>query len=152
LLAVAVCGVVIAIRHEQTEGIAVPKDMPATAKFLQSGFDIANDEPQGNWVACRYQEDDAADWCRVTDQKGMVVYQGNFLPLNSTQPYRDEEMTVASVNPKKMWVKGPVEELPVPVIPLTSGGVLVPAADRYALIQRWTADSSEYDSVRNATP
>jgi hypothetical protein len=150
VLAVAVCGVVLLIRHAETESLAIPKDMPANSKFLQSGFNIANDEAQGTWVACRLEAGEGTDWCRVTDQKGIVLFQGSFLPLNSTQPLGDGELAVAAVNPTKIWVKGPVEGLPVPAIPLANGSMLVPAGDRYALIQRWNADPSEYDAVRNS--
>ncbi len=144
------CGVVLFVRHARTEGsVAVPRDMPSNAKFLQSGFDVATNEPQGNWVACSLHSADGLDWCRVTDQKGVVVYQGDFLPVSTTAPLPDNQLAVAPVNPKKIWVHGPVEDGPVPAIPLMNGGVLVPASDRYALLERWKADSYEYDLLRD---
>ena len=143
--------VALMIWHARGAGVAVPKDMPSNAKFLQSGFEVSTNEPLGNWVACSLHPAESVDWCRVTDQKGTVVYQGDFLPVNSTQPLPDAELIVMSANPKKIWVHGPVEDGPVPAIPLTSGSVLVPASDRYALMQRWASDSTEYDSVREST-
>ncbi len=141
--------VVLVIRSARREEVAVPRDMPANAKFLQSGFDVATNEPQGDWVACSLHSADGLDWCRVTDQKGTVLYEGDFLPVNSTQPVGDDQLQVAGANPRKIWVKGPVEGGPVPAIPLTSGSVLVPASDRYALMQRWASDPTEYDTVRD---
>ena len=90
---------------------------------------------------------DGSDWCRVTDQKGIVLYQGDFLPTASTtSPVGNDQLKVSSRRIRsKMWVHGPVEGGPVPAIPLTNGTVLVPASDRYALLQRWANDS---DGVR----
>ncbi len=147
---VVAVGVVLAVRYARTEQIRVPADMPANSKFLQTGFNVSDGEPLGSWIACSLHEADNLDWCRVTDQKGTVVYQGDFLPLNSTRPLSNDQLTVANLNPKKMWVKGPVESGPVPVILLAGGNVLVPSADRDALIQRWAADSTEYDVIKDS--
>ena len=123
--------------------------MPPNAKFLQSGFDVATNEPQGDWVACTLHASDGLNWCRVTDQKGMVLYEGDFLPVNSDQPLGNDQLNVAPANPRKIWVRGPAEGGPVPAIPLTGGAVLVPASDRDALKQRWATDPTEYDTVRD---
>jgi hypothetical protein len=149
--AIVMCAAVLVVRHSRTEQLAVPRDMPANAKFLQTGFDVSDGEPLGTWIACSLHQADGLDWCRVTDQKGTVVYQGDFLPVNGTRALGNEELTVASINPKKMWVHGPVESGPVPAILLTSGNMLVPAADRDALLQRWARDSGEYDVIKDST-
>jgi hypothetical protein len=146
------CGVVLLVRHARTEmQVAVPRDMPQNAKFLQSGFDVNTNEPLGNWVACTLHDADGSDWCRVTDQKGIVLYQGDFLPTATTSPVGNDQLKVSTIDPKKMWVHGPVEGGPVPAIPLTNGAVLVPASDRYALLQRWASDSAEFDIIREGS-
>ncbi len=143
------CGVVLLVRHARTETqVAIPRDMPPQSKFLQSGFDVNTNEPVGNWVACTLHEADGSDWCRVTDQKGIVLYQGDFLPTASTSPVGNDQLTVAPADPRKLWVHGPVEGGPVPAIPLINGTVLVPASDRYALLQRWATDPTEFDAIR----
>jgi hypothetical protein len=126
---------------------AVPKDMPANAQFLPSGFDIANDEQQGNWVACRMDDAQNTNWCRVTDTHGKVVFEGDYLPLAKSEPVDLSDLKIAKVNPGKMWVEGPAEEQPVPVIALEDGNLLVPASDRDALAQRWTNEPEELARV-----
>ena len=150
LFAVVAFGSVIAVRHaERGMNASVPKDMPEDSHFLPSGFNVANNEQTGDWIACRVDAQQATDWCRVTDQRGMVVYQGDFLPLNSAAPLPGNALAVASTDPQKMWVRGPAEAGPVPVIPLQGGNVLVPAADRDALRQRWAVDSTEISRIES---
>ena len=144
----AVCGGVLLAQHAiRATNAALPSDMPRDAHFLASGFDIATSEAQGNWIACRVNPEQATDWCRVTDQKGSVVFQGDYLPADSPIAVSADELQVANVRPDRIWVRGPVEQGPVPVIALTNGKVLVPAADREALDQRWSLDPAELNRV-----
>ncbi|SNT27157.1 hypothetical protein SAMN05421770_106227 [Granulicella rosea] len=147
-LAIVTFGVlsaVIVINHaDSAMHASIPQDMPANAKFEQSGFNLNRNEATGNWIACRPELSENGDWCRVTDQKGTVVFQGNFLPVDSNRVVPSSELQIATVDPEKMWVKGPVEQGPVPVISLANGKVLVPAEDRTALNDRWLSDPEEY--------
>ena len=87
------------------------------------------------------------NWCRVTDAKGDVVYEGDYLPLHGLAPLSLDNLQVGRADPDKLWVKGPVEGGPVPVIPLVSGDVLVPAADREALATRWAQNPAELQAL-----
>ncbi|ADW70260.1 hypothetical protein [Granulicella tundricola] len=148
LLAVALVAVVLAVRHG---GIAMqaslPKDMPENAHFLQSGYDVNTNEAKGNWIACRVDSEQGVNWCRVTDAHGMVVYEGNYLPVDSSSPVPESELKIVADSPSKLWVNGPVESSPVPVIKLANGRLLVPSADRGPLAERWKIDPSEYDQI-----
>jgi hypothetical protein len=147
-LGIAVCIIFLAVRHGQVAMEAArPKDMPEGAHFIQSGYDVNTNEPKGNWVACKVDEVQTTNWCRVTDARGMVVYEGFFLPVNSSVPAQESELKIAVNSVSKLWVRGPAEEAPVPVIRLENGKLLVPLADRDALNQRWREDSSEYNAV-----
>jgi len=81
---------VLAVRH----GVAalqpdIPQDMPrGTSYFVQSGYNLQRNEPIGQWIACRPDLPQGGDLCRVTDNHGMVIYQGEFLPLRGNQPRR----------------------------------------------------------------
>lgn len=121
----------------------VPTDMPRDASFAQSGYDIQHNEPRGNWIACRADIRQSTDFCRVTDAHGTVIYQGAFLPVNSSRPVAAAQLKVATVDEKRLWVRGPAEAAPVPVIPLTNGAILVPAGDAYALADRWNSNPDE---------
>ncbi len=143
----AVCVVCVAatlvVRHgEAAMRPALPSDMPAQAQFLQSGYDVTKLEAQGDWVACGVDQDQGQDWCRVTDKDGLVVYQGDFLPLTSDAPLPGGELNVSAAHPEHLWVAGP-GGVPEPVIPLTGGALLVPAADRAALADRWSSHPEE---------
>ncbi len=127
-----------------------PADMPADAQFLSSGYDIEHNEAQGAWVACRVDALEATDWCRMTDQNGQVVFQGAYLPVGSANALPSDRLRVAVINPQKLWVQSPAHQVPEPVLPLASGGMLVPAEDEYALEQRWRADPREYRGVMKA--
>jgi hypothetical protein len=129
---------------------AVPKDMPEDSQFLGSGFDLSHNEPQGNWIECHPSEAEDSDFCRITDVKGTVMFQGEYLPLTDTKPLdpsNPHQVQVAKVKPDNLWVRGPAEGQPVPVIPLTDGRVLVPADDREALAARWSAEPEELERV-----
>ena len=145
--AIAGSGVLIVAHAGSAMDAARPTDMPADAAFLQSGYNVSQSEPRGTWVACRMDPNEEADFCRVTDAKGTIVYQGAFLPYDSQEPLPQRDLRVISINPDKMWVVGPAAGGPVPIIPLANGRVLVPSADRYALQQRWANDATELTSL-----
>ena len=122
---------------------ALPSDMPAQSRFMQSGYDVAHLEPTGAWVACGTDRAEQANWCRVTDSHGQVVFEGDYLPLSSPTPIPLELIALSQTDPARLWVKGPSEGSPVPVIPLVNGDVLVPMSDRDALADRWAGNPQE---------
>ena len=126
---------------------ALPSDMPAQAQFMQSGYDIAHLEPTGAWIACGTDRAEQANWCRVTDAHGQVVYEGDYLPLRSQAPLTLSQINLSHADPAKLWVSGPSEGSPVPVIPLVGGDILVPSADREALADRWASNPQELESL-----
>jgi hypothetical protein len=121
----------------------VPSNMPSDAHFVQSGYDLAHNDPEGNWIACRVDAEQNTDFCRVTDPHGFVIFEGDFLPLDSLVPVAAVNLRFAEHDPGHLWVKGPAEGGPVPVIPLADGQLLVPAADSQALADRWAKDPDE---------
>ena len=126
---------------------ALPSDMPAQAQFMQSGYDIAHLEPTGAWIACGTDRAAQANWCRVTDAHGQVVYEGDYLPLRNQVPLPLDRIELSHSDPTKLWVSGPTEGAPVPVIPLVDGDFLVPSADRDALADRWAGDPQELQNL-----
>jgi hypothetical protein len=148
VIAVGVFASIIVLRHaDMAMHASVPKDMPQNAQFVQSGFDVSRNEAQGEWIACQTNASEGDNWCRVTDQRGMVVYQGGFLPVGSPVPVPENQLKIAETAPDKMWVEGPFEAGPVPVIPLRNGQVLVPETDQAALATRWAKDPGEFQQV-----
>jgi hypothetical protein len=122
---------------------SVPNNMPSDAHFVQSGYDLQHNEPEGDWVACTPNAEQNTDFCRVTDPHGFVIFEGQFLPLHSGQPVARANLRFAARDPGHLWVQGPAEGGPVPVIPLADGQLLVPAADSDALADRWARDPDE---------
>ncbi len=121
----------------------LPPDMPGDAHFVQSGYDLLRNEPEGDWIACRTDLQQNTDYCRVTDAHGNVIYEGDFLPVNSEEPVAARDLRFAARDLRQLWVKGPAEAGPVPVIPLAGGQLLVPADDSLALADRWARDPDE---------
>ena len=144
----AVIGGILLVQHAN-QGLqpARPLDMPAGAHFVASSYDLTLNEPKGDWVACIIDRTQNADFCRVTDDRGAVVYQGDFLPLRSEEPVPAGELQVARMNADHLFVEGPAEEGPVPVIRLVNGAVLVPIADSEALADRWSSHPEELRQI-----
>ncbi len=141
-------GTVMVVLHgKDAPHPAIPRDMPRNAYFVQSGYDLDRNEATGNWIACSNDTDQNTNLCRVTDAHGTVIYQGDFLPLNGAQPVPDRDLKVASTDSDKMWVTGPAEAGPVPVIPLANGQILVPADDSEVLSARWKSDPDDLQRV-----
>ena len=149
LLFVLVCAVsILAITHaEFALRPALPNDMPAESQFLESGYDINHLEPKGEWVGCTDSDSAQAAFCRVTDAHGVVVFQGDFLPLNRWQPLQGESLQPHTLSHEQLWVHGPAEQSPVPVIRLASGALLVPTVDRDALADRWAGNPQELHQI-----
>jgi hypothetical protein len=122
---------------------SVPPNMPPDARFVQTGYDLNTNDPLGNWIVCRRNLAESGDWCRVTSQRGDVVFEGQFLPLDSPQPVPAGKLAIGSVNPHRLWITGPAEQAPVPAIPLADGQLLVPIADRLSLLERWSKNPKE---------
>jgi hypothetical protein len=146
---VITAGTVLLVRHGVTAlNPAIPKDMPRNAYFAQSGYNLQRNEPLGDWIACRLDAEQNADLCRVTDNHGVVIYQGEFLPLHGSQPVPADQLKIAANDdPGSLWVRGPAEGGPVPVIPLVNGKILVPRDDSDALADRWAKNSDELNRI-----
>lgn len=141
---VLAAGIMVLARHGMYALRAeVPKDMPSNSHFIQSGYDLRRNEPQGNWISCRPDFPEEADFCRVTDARGVVIYQGDFLALGGSQAVSQANLRFATTDPRNLWVRGPAENGPVPVIHLANGQILVPAGDSDALADRWARDPDE---------
>jgi hypothetical protein len=137
-------GAFMLVRHGVTAlRPARPVDMPSSSYFVQSGYDLARNEPTGEWIACRDDAEEAADFCRVTDARGSVIFQGDFLPMRERGPIPVSQLRIAGETDRSLWVQGPAENGPVPVIPLANGDVLVPSDDTYALSVRWRQNPDE---------
>ncbi len=144
----AVAGIFLVVRHgDMASHPALPTDMPRGSNFVPSGYDVSRLEAKGQWVACSTDTAQNTDFCRVTDTRGNVVYQGDFLPLRSAEPLPADALKVASIKADRMWVEGPAEKGPVPVIPLANGALLVPAADNLALADRWQSNPAELKRI-----
>jgi hypothetical protein len=139
----AVAAVLIVHQVRPAMTAVLPKDMPSDAKFTLTGYNPDNLEPRGQWVACGMDNDHATNWCRVTNQVGTVIYEGDFLPLGSTRALPAEQLEVGQYSPTIDWVRGPAEQIQVPIIPLKNGVMLVPAADALILPARWAKDPHE---------
>ena len=127
-----------------------PKDMPSTAQFVVSGYDLLHNEPKGDWIACEPDLVENANFCRVTDAHGIVIYQGDFLPVSGHRPLSQANLRVSSadLDLDHIFVRGPAEGGLVPVIPLVGGELLVPAADSIALADRWTKNPDELQRIQ----
>ncbi len=142
-------GTVMAVRHgADALKPVIPRDMPANSYFMQEGYDVERNEPTGDWIACRLDSTQNVDYCRVTDAHGNVIYQGDFLPVNGGAPLPASELKFALAADEKIWVTGPAEGSPVPILPLADGNILVPANDSYALANRWSNDPEELQRIQ----
>ena len=137
-----VAGYFLVVHGDRALNASLPKDMPHDANFVQSGYDIARNEAQGQWIACRADNEQGNDFCRVTDPKGIVVYQGAFAPYDYPAQLPNDQLKLANIK-ANIWVKGPAEDGPIPVIPLANGKLLVPVQDREALADRWSRNPAE---------
>jgi hypothetical protein len=127
---------------------ARPSDMPENSRFIPSGYDLSHNERQGSWVSCASGDGVGDMFCRVTDTHGMVIFQGDFLPVRSSgSAAGGGGATLAKSG--LGWVTGPFEGSPVPVIPMTDGSMLVPRDDRDALIDRWNAHPDEWRQLQS---
>ena len=145
---VATAAIVLAARHgAEALQPAIPRNMPASARFVPSGFDLRSAEARGDWIACRMDEEQSADLCRVTDAHGTVIYQGEFLTVNGDAAVPDMQLRIAAATDESLWVDGPAGEGPVPVIPLVDGTLLAPAGETSALTDRWKSDPDELRRV-----
>jgi hypothetical protein len=145
IVAIILLALVLYTAHNAKYGMdaTLPADMPANARFVKTGWNIEHNEPTGYWVTCHADPEQPFDWCRVTDPHGMVVFQGEFLPVDSTVRVADPDLAIGHMDPKRLWTDGTVEKAPIPVIPLASGRILVPEDDRTILIDRWAHDPDE---------
>ena len=142
-------GSILIIQHGVTAlDPARPNDIPANSYFVPLGYNLQRNEPTGQWIACRPDPAQGADLCRVTDHTGAVIYQGEYLPLHSRKIVPANELRVASGEKVKyLWVRGPAESGPVPLIPLANGKILVPVADSDALEDRWAKNPEELNRL-----
>ena len=83
---VVVSAAVVFVRHSATAlRPSLPRDMPSQSRFLQTGFNLQVNEPEGEWVACGQDADQQTNFCRISDAHGIIVFQGR-LPARA-QPW-----------------------------------------------------------------
>jgi hypothetical protein len=145
-----ICVVLIAVllirRADVAVNPALPKDMPSNARFLPTGYDLTHNERRGTWVACQ-ANGPGVSFCRVTDPHGLVIFQGDYLPVRDSRAVADSDTTPALGNSRLQWVQGPLEGTPVPIIPTSDGTWLVPIGDRDALVDRWNQNPQEWQKL-----
>ena len=124
---------------------ALPNDMPGDARFMATGYDLDHNERKGSWVACHPGVGGGESFCRVTDAKGAVIFQGAYLPVRNLHPVAAEGQRLAAGTVR--WIHGPAEGAPVPVIPMTDGSLLVPRDDRDAMLDRWNRFPQEWQEL-----
>ena len=129
---------------------ALPRDMPSDSRFMPTGYDLEHNERKGTWVAC-HTTGVGDEQCRVTDARGIVLFQGAFLAVKDARAissgFSSGISSVGSLN----WVNGPAEDAPVPLIPMSDGSILVPQQDRDALIDRWNQRPEEWAQLQRRT-
>jgi hypothetical protein len=66
------------------------------------------------------------DWCRLTDVKGRLEYEGKFVSFPDKAPIATDELTIDPIKTRehKLWVGDAL----VPLVYLRNGKILVPAA------------------------
>jgi len=143
-------GTVLAVRHGANAlHPSVPKDMPGNSQFVRSGYDLQSNEPKGNWVSCTADSPHDTDFCRVTDNHGAVIYQGDFMPVSGRAKVPASQLRLATMDSNNLWIEGPSQQLPVPAIALANGEMLVPADDSDALADRWAKNPQELARLEN---
>lgn len=142
ILVAFIGGYFLVLHGSRALNATLPKDMPRDAEFIQTGYNLDNNEAKGQWVACRDDHESNDDFCRVTDPRGIVVYQGAFEAFDNPTALPNDQLRVA-VNSANIWVEGPSEGSLIPVIPLRNGKLLVPVQDRQALADRWSRNPTE---------
>jgi hypothetical protein len=143
---IVLVGVMLLYRGNQAMDPALPKDMPGDARFMPTGYDLAHNERKGTWVACQ-PDGNGVTFCRVTDAHGMVIFQGDFLPVKDSQSSSDGGSQINASSSTLKWVEGPFEAAPVPMIPMSDGSWLVPQPDRDALVDRWNQNPDEWQKL-----
>jgi hypothetical protein len=127
---------------------ARPSDMPANSRFIPTRYDLSHNERKGLWVFCGSGDEAGVTFCRVADASGVVIFQGDFLPVRNSQS-SPNNASMKGAGAKLTWVNGPSEGSPVPVIPMTDGSMLVPRDDRDALIHRWNTHPDEWQKLQS---
>jgi hypothetical protein len=127
---------------------ALPSDMPANSRFMLTGYDLDHNESRGEWVACHPDGGVGESFCRVSDARGTVIYQGNFLPVRDLTKASASPLAGEAETGELLWLKGPTEGMPIPAIPMSDGSVLIPRDDRDALLDRWRRFPEDWKRLR----
>ena len=125
----------------------LPGNMPPDSRFIATGYDLEHNEHQGVWIACHPGSSMGDSFCRVTDNRGEVVFQGDYVPVQDARGMRTNTLGATPANATLHWVTGPVEGISVPLIPMTDGTLLVPADDRDALLNRWNQHPEQWQAL-----
>ena len=140
--------------HQLTEmlgGAPAENGMPSTRQMrsILTGRSTARFNVE--LISCHEEKLRKTDWCEVTDQKGTVLFKGDFLPVGTVHRAPQSELAIRPFDSVHGWVRGPSEALPVPVVPLKDGTLLVPAPDTFKLKKRWAEHPEELAEVSGSS-
>ena len=104
---------------------ARPKTLPATAIWVRTPPTPLEFSPQGDWLACWLNKARNSDYCRVTDYRGKLEFEGDFSPISGLNPVPDSDLRLKN-GTGDLWAWSDQDKRSVPVAYLQDGTILVP--------------------------
>lgn len=103
-----------------------PNGVSQNGAFLWSGSVGLPSPRRGNWVECWVDRLNKEDVCRFTDIKGVVYYEGVFLPDQGNIPIPNYDLRIRARFTSDWAPHVSVRDTYVPLLCLQNGRVLIP--------------------------
>jgi hypothetical protein len=107
-----------------------PADISPSGIFIERGSVPFEFSMHGDWLDCWQDVHTNTDECRLTDEKGVLKYEGTFLSYGSKALVPGSELKMDAVKTGHLWIGVTVEKIiSIPVIFLQNGVILLPQND-----------------------
>jgi hypothetical protein len=111
----------------------LPNGMPKNSVWIEPPPAPFETSKRGYWLGCWQDKTTSSPKCRLTDTKGQLLFEDNFVPYgDSERVFGLNDLKLQKVLTTEMWVF--LEDGGVPIVHLKNGTMLIPAS-KYAAVK-----------------
>lgn len=106
-----------------------PADISASGIFIERGSVPFKLSTHGDWLDCWQDVHSNTDQCRLTDEKGVLKFEGKFLSYENRTVIPGQELKIDATKTGHLWMGVTEENISFPVVFLQNGTILLPQGD-----------------------
>jgi hypothetical protein len=106
-----------------------PSDISASGIFIERGSVPFKLSTHGDWLDCWRDSLTSTNRCRLTDERGAVMFEDTFLPYAAQAPLTNTDLRIDAKKTGHLSMGVTGYDISLPIIFLQNGTILLPQTD-----------------------